>query len=362
MAAESRHAEASLITRLFGEAHRFEFFQAVRLLQWVYRERGGTDPAALRRPVGQDGPPQREVVRFKALPSLSFPPSAIGDLREAPPEISSQAPSQMRVALMGLTGPQGVLPQHYTELLVRRIRAKDFALRDFLDLFNHRSISLFYRAWEKYRVPLAFERARVDHDSVDSFTECLRCVIGLGTRSLRERLMVRDDVLLFYAGHYSHRPRSAIALQCLLAEYLQLPVEVEQFQGQWLSLSEDERTRLPGPSRPGQYHQLGIDAVVGERVWDIQSQFRLRVGPVDYAQFRRLMPGGDSLLSLGQLTRTYVGPELAFDVQPILRADQVPRCCLGGHPATGARLGWNTWLYHRPFTHDADDAVFHLDD
>ena len=361
---ESGRPAPSVSERLFGEAYRFEFFQAVRLLEHVQRERARGDPLVGCFPVGVDSAPHREAVRFKALPSLSFPSGTIADLHdETAGEPAVREPPEMRVAFMGLTGPSGVLPDNYTDLLIRRIRRKDYALRDFLDLFNHRSISLFYRAWEKYRLPAAWERARLDPSSAeDLFSNCLRCLVGFGTAHLHECLSVRDDVFLYYSGHFAHRPRSAVALEALLSEYLQQPVRVEQFQGQWLRLDETEQTRLPGPVGPsGQYHQLGVNAVVGERVWDVRSKFRLRLGPLQYSQFTDLMPGGAALLRLCEIARAFVGPELAFDVQPVLEASEVPPCRLATKEAYSPRLGWNTWLGGAPSGRNAEDALFMLE-
>src|SRR6266498_4733090 len=158
MAAESRRADPSLEQVLFEEGYRFEFFQAVRVLERLYRA---------RLPVGCDSIPAKEVVRFHSLLSLTFPPSAVHDVV---PSDDGASPAQMTVAFMGLTGLLGVLPRHYTELLLERMRHKDQTLRDFLDLFNHRLISLFYRAWEKYRLPMAYERAVSKQEGYDRFS------------------------------------------------------------------------------------------------------------------------------------------------------------------------------------------------
>src|SRR5262249_36267283 len=132
-------------------------------------------------------------------------------------------PLEMLVAFLGLTGPQGVLPQHYTALLLRRIREKDHALHDFLDLFNHRAVSLFYRAWEKYRLPFAYERSRLDgSEEADACTRSLYCLVGLGTGSQRGRLAIDDEAFLFYSGHFAHHPRSASGLEGLLEDYFEL--------------------------------------------------------------------------------------------------------------------------------------------
>lgn len=355
-------SERSVADSLLQESHRFEFFQAVRLLEHIARERVTKNPKAPCAPVGRDAKPKDEAVRFRAVPSLNFPSSEIVDLEEtAPTQSKGQAagPPEMRVAFMGLTGPSAVLPEHYTELLIRRIRLRDFALRDFLDLFHHRTISLFYRAWEKYRFPVAWERARLSRDREDWFTWCLRCLIGLGTEHVAKRMALSDDVLIYYAGHFARRPRSALALRSILSDYVGLPVSIMEFQGRWLRIDQAEQTRLPGqPCPDGQYHQLGVNAVLGERVWDVGTKFRLRIGPVTYSQFISLMPGGDVFASACQITRVFVGLELSFDIQIILRPEEMPEFGLSDTNEYSPRLGWNTWLGNSISASHPDDAIF----
>jgi type VI secretion system protein ImpH len=348
MAAESRGTASPLEASplddvLFEEGYRFDFFQAVRVLERLYPE---------RQPVGRDAPPSSEAVRFRSHLSLSFPPSAIYEIARAE---EGDGPAQMTVAFMGLTGLLGVLPRHYTELLLERMRRKDEGLRDFLDLFNHRLISFFYRAWEKYRFPIAYERAVSKGDGEDRFTRHLFDLIGLGTKGLRGRLEVEDEPLIFYAGLLAQHPRSASALEGLLTDYFEVPVTVTQFIGQWLPLSEANRSRLGW----GEVNNaLGVNAVAGSRVWDQQANFRLRLGPLTFAQFCQFLPSGDGFRTLGAITRFSAGEECDFDVQLNLRAAEVPRCRLGGNGEHAVRLGWSAWLKSQEFTSDADDAIF----
>jgi type VI secretion system protein ImpH len=270
----------------------------------------------------------------------------------------------MVVSFMGITGPSGVLPRHYTQLLIDRIRRKDYALRDFLDLFNHRIISFFYRAWEKYHFPVAYEDAALDPDfgEEDLFTRSLYCLVGMGTGGLRNRLAIRDNVLLYYGGLFAHFPRNAISLQAMISDYFDLPARVLQFFGQWLYLSQDNQTCMPSPNQGEECNnQLGLSAVVGERVWGVESKFRVRLGPVGYQQFRRFTPMGDLLTPLGQMIRTYAGPDLDFDIQPVLRRQEVPCARLGGDESDPSCLGWNTWIRTIPLPHDARDAVFEFE-
>lgn len=367
----SLYPAGSVAARLVEEGFAFDFFQAVRLLERLDSK---------RCPVGRTGPPQAEVVRFRALLSLSFPPSSIYDIQ---PAAAALPVPTMTVAFMGLTGPSGVLPQHYTELLLRLERdgkwAEKSALRAWFDLFNHRLLSLFWRAWEKYRFYVRYERGEHGAKEPDAFTQAVFSLIGLGMPPLRnrlhvvsrieaegetqERILARiDDLsLLHYSGFFAHRPRCAVTLEAMLRDYFGFGVQVRQFQGQWLYLDPDNQSRL-GPS--GSNCQLGIDLVAGERVWDVQSKFRVRLGPLDYAAFdeflpdRSARPSRKAFFLLVHLVRLYVGPELDFDVQPVLRAEDVPECRLTENTSGGPRLGWNTWIRSQSMSHDAADAVF----
>jgi type VI secretion system protein ImpH len=354
MDAQGRGNSVALSRQLREQAHRFEFFQAVRVLHWMALDRSGKEP---RRPLGHDFAPGQEVVRFRGLVSHSFPAGPVVEVR---PPCAEGAPEEMTTSFLGLAGPQGVLPQHYTALLIERVRGKDFALRDFLDMFNHRALSLFYRAWQKYRFPFAYEDTTI-HESgeEDLFTLGLYCLLGLGTGGLRQRADFEDEALLYFSGHFAHWPRSAVALEGVLGEYFGLPVAVKQFQGAWLYMAQADRSMLPSQARgPGQYTRLGSEVVIGMRVWDVEGKFRLRIGPLSYSQFCRLLPDGDMFQSFRQMVRLYVGSHLEFDVQLVLKRREVPRCRLGGDKGGASRLGWNTWVRHGEFRTDVSDAIF----
>ncbi len=376
MVPASGRNRAPLSEQLRDEAFRFDFFQAVRVMHRMAAEdaqqgdaaqRAEQGDTAQRFPVGEDYAPKQEVVRFRALPSRSFPSGSISEIRR-PRRLRKgdipSGPTEMVTAFLGLTGPNGVLPQHYTTLLIERVRDKDFSLADFFDLFNHRVISLFYRAWEKYRFAIAYERSQTTgpKDKEDLFTSCLYSLVGLGTGKLRGRMEFDDEAFLYYAGHFAHFPRSAVSLELMLSDYFELPVQAKQFQGQWLYLSPDDQSSLPAPMWPGGLNtRLGTDVIVGERVWDVQSKFRVRFGPLAYREFCRFVPSGDALRPLCQMIRTYVGSQFDFDVQPVLAAAEVPWCQLGGDGADSARLGWNTWIRSGDFKHDVSDAIFSLE-
>jgi type VI secretion system protein ImpH len=365
MATEDGRASAGLSHGLVRSPDRFDFFQAVRLLEHRAREqaRAGGEAVPIARAVGHDDP-GHEVVRFRVQTSLSFPAAAVSQLRELAPEPDRrrEAPSsEMVVTFFGLTGPNGVLPRHYTELLIQRVRDRDYSLRDFLDLFHHRLISLFYRAWEKYRLPINYERCRLDEPAgeLEPFTRALYCLVGMGTPGLRGRLEISDESFLHYSGHFAHFPRSALALECLLQDHFQMPIEVLQIQGQWLNLDPIDQCWMPSARHPaGRNNQLGVEIFLGARVWDVQSKFRLRLGPLSWRQFCSMMPGGGSLLRLCQMARAFVGAELDFDVQPVPKADEVPPCRLSRAEEGGFYLGWNIWLQSQPLCRQVDDAVF----
>lgn len=335
MATQSRRTDPPLTQQLFDEPYRFRFFQAVRLLERAY---------AARKPVGQDADVNQEVVRFRTRQSFSFPSSEIHELT-LDPEPDGKPP-EMMVAFMGLTGPLGVLPHQYTELLMERARYQDTAPWSFFDIFNHRLISLFYRVWEKYHFPIAYERT-----GEDNFTAYLFDLIGMGTNHLRGRLNFKDQALLFYGGLIAQRPHSATAIGAIVRDYFGVPASVVQYPGEWLQLGDNVTCLGMANS------QLGGTTIAGTRVWSDQSKFRMRVGPMTLKDFRRFLPVGNAYRPVNEVLRLLSGLEFEFDVQLVLQRDEVPFSILGD--PIGPRLGWTSWLKTADFQNDDDQVVLH---
>ena len=316
----------------------FEFFQAVALLQRLRAE---------SEPVGQFSNPDDEAVRFRVHNSLSFPAIQVQSIewqREGPPE--------MKVNFMGLTGPNGVLPYAYTELILERLKAKDPALESFLDIFNHRIISFFYRAWEKYRFPVTYYRGD------DSFTHHLLDLIGLGTQGLSGRQPIPDSALLHYAALVGAQARSAEALEAILSGYFEVPVEVEQFAGAWYRLDPSSQCSMADDGSDSE--KLGAGVVVGDEIWDQQSRVRVTLGPLNLEQYSSFLPGGAAFEPLKALVRFFANDELDFEAKLVLLREEVPKCEVGNETATAPRLGWVSWLKSVPLEHNPGDTILNL--
>ena len=341
----------------------YEFFQFVR-----EQERQAAARHVERREslafLGTDAAPSKESLRFRVETSLGFPASSISRVQTSSREESADSaednPNQQRevfVTFLGLVGASGVLPEHYTATILQRLRQRDTVLQEFLDLFHHRILSLFYRAWVKYHLTAHFERARLTGEA-DHFTTALMSLAGYGSARLRNRTRNRDEVMMRYAGHFSHRPRTSGTLARILSDYFQFPARIKQFQGHWLRIARQDQTHLPkSDGRNGQFHQLGQNAVLGDRLWDIQTMFRLTIGPLPYRQFQGLLPNADLLERVAQFTRSYIGSELEFDIQLELKSGEAPGCRLGV-PSADHRLGWNSWLGAPRPGEVVRDAVF----
>lgn len=317
----------------------FEFFQAVRILEGLHPDRD---------PVGYFSVPASEAIRFRAHASTVFPASEIQSLRDA-----DGVRADMEVNFMGLFGPQGVLPLYYTELIAERARVRDTALIDFLNIFNHRMISLFYRSWEKYRFPIAHERG-----ILDQLARRLLDFIGLGTPGLQNRQGVADGALIFYSGLLSQQPRCAANLENLIADYFEVPVEVEQFVGAWYKL--DESTQFCMADGSDVSEQLGLGAIVGDEVWDTQGRVRVRIGPLRMDRYLDFLPCGTAYAPLRAIVAFYAGTELDFEVQLILDRRDVPVCELGVEGDAGPRLGWVTWARIKPMDRDRGETILPL--
>lgn len=358
MATTRRRTGTAVIEQLQKTPKRFEFFQAVRLLERAARLRAQTQPFA-QVPVAWGAPPNRESIRFRANASLAFRGTDIEQVEEVD-TISldaEEAPAkqwQVWVNIFGLFGSNGVLPFHMRELVIKRLRQKDRALAEFLDVLNHRSTSLYYQAWHKYRLPVTFERARADsRNPRDLFSQMLASLVGLGTSQLEQRLPLPNDALLGYGGQLGRGIPSAPSLARILRHYFELPITVEQFIPQWQTLPEDMRSRLPGQEHPhGLNNQLGMNVILGRQCWDVQSKFRIRIAELEYAQFVALSPHGAKMQALKAFVRFMVGDAYDFDIEICIDQNKMPRIGLGQQLKLDGKggidhqlmLGWNCSL------------------
>jgi len=321
-------SKKSVENLLREEPYRFEFFQAVRLLQRLFPN---------RKPVGDTALPNDEIARFRSRIAMDFPSSEIQEIVESTDEHTGVEKTEVIVNFMGMAGVSGVLPTHYTELVLDRIRHRDTALWTFLDIFTHRTVSMFYRAWAKYRFPVGYENGN------GAFTGFLFDFAGLGTDGLRGRSHVEDESLLPYVGIIAQKPHSTNALENILSDYFVVPAKVIQFFGQWLALGPDDVTLVGS-----QNIALGTNTITGTRVWDQQSKFRVRLGPLTFTQFQAFLPNGSAHGPLRSIIKFMTGIEFDHDVQLRLLGRQVPGTVLTTRAARKPMLGWTTFLKTQP--------------
>lgn len=313
--------------------YKYDFFEAVRRLECAFRDKPR---------IGRSVRPIDDPVRLAQDASLAFAPASLSSFRQG----KNGHPPRLAGYFFGLSGPNGPLPIHLTEYAYDRLRnAHDPTITRFLDVFHHRMLSLFYRAWANARPAVSFDRPEADW-----FGDQLGALCGIGMATLRDRDEMPDVAKLYYAGLLACETRHPDGLCAIIADFFRLPARVAEFVGAWMQLPKDDCCQLGRSPATG---TLGVNAIAGTQVWGCQHKFRLVLGPMDLADLRRLLPGGDSLGRLMAIVHNYSGDELAWDVNLILKRDEVPRMRLG----VSGRLGWTTWLGDRRAATDADDLI-----
>ena len=309
--------------------HQFDFYRVMRRLEAHHADKPRLGTA--RRPVD-------EPVRLGQAADLSFAPSSLSavDLHDR-----SGRP-RIEVRFFGLFGPNGPLPLHLTAYArERRMHKGDETFGRFADIFHHRLLLLFYRAWSQ-----AQPTASLDRPAEDRFADYVGSMIGLAGSAFGQRDAAPDDARLAFAGLLSRQVRNADGLAHLLSGYLGLQVRVQQFVGRWMPLPAAERSRIGrrAASRRMSTSQLGVSAVLGQAVFDRQHHFRVHIGPLALPAFEALLPAGSALPALQALLKHYVGFEFGWDLRLELDKAQVPAC----RPGHYGRLGWTTWLGRPP--------------
>jgi type VI secretion system protein ImpH len=308
-----------------AEPWRHDFFHTMRWVEAYH---------ANHPRLGTARKPADEPVRLGQAADLSFAPSTLHSVTPA----TAKSKPRIDVRFFGLFGPNGPLPYHLTEYARHRaMHQGDSSFARFADMFHHRLLLLFYRAWAQAQPTVGLDRP-----DGDRFAAYVGSLIGLGVPEVLQRDAVHDHAKLHFAGIFSRQVRNADGLAAILAGYLRRPVKVEQFAGSWLGLPASERTRIGRAvsKKHSPTATLGGGAVLGGMVWDRQHNFRVHIGPLDREVFESLLPGGSALSAVKALIEQYAGMEFGWDLRLSLKPDQVRP----SQPGRFGRLGWTSWL------------------
>jgi type VI secretion system protein ImpH len=357
MHAPKRRFEPAVIERLFAQPYRFQYFQAVRMIELWLRRRGMPD----------DGP-LSNFLRFSNSTSLAFPASEIESLQPEPRPVAPDSAalaaalrsSELRYVrltptFMGLLGSGGALPAHYTERVAAHVLAeRDDGARAFLDTFSSRTLALFYEAWRKYRLALKYGGRK------DGFLPLLLALAGMGQPALRGRLSghgggVLDESLAYFTTALRQRPASSAQIARVLSEYFCQPVRAEQFIGRWYDVPPAQQTALGLGNAT-----LGRGAMAGARVWQRDLRLRLVIGPLDMASYEAFLPGGPAARALAGMVTMFTGLSLEYEVQLVLRAADVCGSTLAAGRTAGGRLGWDGFLVDGPQALDRADVRYDI--
>lgn len=318
------------IPQLQKNPSEFDFYQAVYCI-----ERQFSSEKKRWQGVGRDAFPSQELVRFKSVQHLGFPGQPINAIEITDAAEPDYDKVVMQVSFMGLTGPSGVMPQHYSEMVLQRLKLRDKTMRDFFDLFNHRLVSLYYRSWEKYRFNCQYEMS----PQQDSFSQVLKTLSGC-----------THSPGLFYSGSYSRHVRSATQLTAVLCDLLGAKVTIAQLQGRWLALQQDERSALGCRLQPrGQLAELGSSVMLGSRVWDISSSISIEI-QADNTDTKSLLPAQHKAKLLQQILKDYLPAQFKVRVTVLGEIKHFPAAQIGQQSAGlghGSRLAVQPLRQHQ---------------
>jgi type VI secretion system protein ImpH len=357
MPATKRRFEPAVIERLFAEPYRFQYFQAVRMIELWLRRRGMPEEGAVAN-----------FVRFQNSTTLTFPASEVEALQPEPRGIATDSAAlasalqraelryvRMTPAFMGLLGSSGAMPAHYTErIAAHALYERDDGPRAFLDTFSNRTLALFYQAWRKYRLELKYGGGHKD-----GFLPLLLSLAGMGHESLRRRMSdhgdgVLDESVAYFAAAMRQRPASAVQIARVLGEYFGQAVRAEQFVGRWYDVPPDQQTVLGLGNAT-----LGGGALAGTRVWQRDLRLRLVIGPLDLAAYETFLPGGRAARALESMLTVFTGLSLEYEIRLVLRAADVQGVALRDD-RIGGRLGWDGFLVDGPQPDDRADVHYEI--
>ncbi|WP_175909749.1 type VI secretion system baseplate subunit TssG [Burkholderia sp. BCC1640] len=304
------------LERLQAEPWRFGFLSLLRRI--------GANPAI--DPIGTARRPGSEPLRLGQQPSLAFAPREVASAEQSAGRL------KVRLFSLGMLGPHGPLPIHFTEIAKDRQESRrDTTTVDFFDIFHHRYFTLFYRAWAS-----AQSAAGLDRTQNERFSFYIASLAGLDIGEISRRPLP-SHARLAAAAHLVRESRNPDGLRATLEHYFGVPVALEENVFHWIEIDPADCGRM---GRPGAAATMGQGAMLGRVAPDRQHRFRIIIGPLDLNAYLRFTPQGEDLPQLVEWVRAFVGYELEWELELRIKPESAPPAVMGGQQ----RMGWSGWL------------------
>lgn len=323
----------ALLNAIKSNPYAYGFYQSVRRLECGYKDKPR---------VGQSLRPKDDPIRFAQPPSLSFASSSLAYFKLG----EKGLPPKMGVNFFGVFGPNGPLPLHLTEYAYSRIvNHNDPTFSAFADIFHHRMLSLFFRAWANTQPTVNYDRPETDQ-----FAKYVGSLFGIGMPSFQNQDSVQDRIKLYYSGLLASQTKNSEGLRAIISDFFKMNAHIEQFVGHWIELPPECRLLL-GITK--ETCTLGVNAAIGRKAWECQQNFRVVLGPLTREQYLKMLPGGESLKRLQDLVRNYVGDELEWDVKLVMKKEHMPSLKVG----MAGKLGWTSRIWSKTIEKDVGALI-----
>ena len=320
---------------LLTKGHEFSLIQAASLIQKYTDSQSGNgayfDSGKPLSRVDYYRDPSKEKVRFRAARGFGFPASEIAQISlENMHGIESKEGQRyvIEATCLGLYGPSSPLPDYINERLLARDRDTK-ALRDFLDIFNHRLFVLLCHISTRYRHSRSFDGKATDELS-------LYCSALVGEHSPPENPVCVDrSHLLRNIATFSSFNLSASKLEYLISNrFNDMPIRITEFELCTVVIPKELKFRLGSTQ-----NRLGESMLIGDHMMTCDAKIGVEIGPLDNTEWDNFLPSGDSRKILEIFLARMLPRSLGWNLILRSRPENIIPSSLG-HRGCLARNAW----------------------
>lgn len=302
----------------------YSFYQLVELLNKLHSQKTALN--------------NENAIQFRASANTAFPTRDVVSLRQ-----DEQGQFDLEVSFLGLHGSQSPLPGYYLDHFAWEDAQQANQLTDYLNLFNHRLVTLLHRIWRKYRYYICFEDG-----GHDAFSRHMFSLVGLGSEANRGMMNINHSKMLAYAGLLASPSRSPDVICSLISHCFDLEkVELIGWEIRKVAIPEDQQNRLGIVARhSGQKSRpkmvLGENFNIGSHIYDCNGKCTIEISELPLDRYMSFLPNGKDFLSLITFVSYIMHEQLAWDLRLRIADKQANGICLGKKQHN--QLGWQSFL------------------